>query len=72
MHGVFDPLRESLGKVLHLVQNGLLQVERIRTRHLEDREYHRRVFAEEGRGCILQRAQFDACDVTQSHKRSGA
>ncbi len=68
VHRIGDALREARREFLHLVLDALLQFERVRARHLENGEHHRRVLAEESRRRILQRAEFDTRHVLQPQR----
>ena len=72
VHAVVDPLGKALRQFLHLVLDALLQIKGIRARHLIDRQHHRRVFAEECRGGVLERSELDAGNIAEPHDRSGA
>jgi hypothetical protein len=71
VHGVGNPLRESLRQLLHLVLHVLLEFESVRARHLIDGEDDRRILAEERGRSVLQRAELDARHVAQPDHGSG-
>ncbi len=64
-----DALRERLGKVGHPVADGLVHVERVRTRQLKHRDKHGGLIVDIGAGRVLQRAEFQARHVLQEDGR---